>query len=200
MDGRWNSFIRIEVNKDAIRSDDVLLHRFRPVFVLQANPSRVVNQLTLQGFIGQEIDFANAREGDGGDLFFSGTLRPSDHLELRLSANRRWLDVDADNGLSGRLFTAVVDRLRATWSFNSRAFIRLIGQYVKTERDPALYTFPTTPKDESVSGSALFAYKINWQTLLYVGYGDSRAYTDTTGDVEPASRQVFLKASYAWQR
>jgi hypothetical protein len=49
------------------------------------------------------------------------------------------------------------------------------------------------------SGSALFAYKLNWQTVLFVGYGDNRTLVD--GDrLEPANRQVFLKVSYAFQR
>ena len=54
-------------------------------------------------------------------------LRPSTHLELNLIASRRWLDIDEPTE-SGRLFTAEVERARATWSFNSRSFVRLIGQ------------------------------------------------------------------------
>ena len=29
--------------------------------------------------------------------------------------------------------------------------------------------------------------------------GDNRIYADTTGSLEPSSRQLFLKLSYAWQ-
>jgi len=84
--------------------------------------------------------------------------------------------------------------------FNARCFLRLIGQYVVTRRDVTLYTFTISPKDESFNSSALFAYKLNWQTVLYTGYGDDRTFTDVTGRLEPASRQVFAKLSYAWQR
>ena len=199
MDGRWNSFFRIELDEDHIRAVDRLLERFRPVVTLQVNPGRVVDQIALQGFIGREIDIDNGREGRGGDLSLSGTLRPSYHLALALSAGRRWLDVDTGNGLSGRLFTAQIERLRAVWSFSSRAFVRVIGQYERAERDTALYTATVTPKDASFTASALFAYKLSWQTLLYLGYGDDRTYTDTTGRLEPADRQFFLKLSYAWQ-
>jgi hypothetical protein len=204
MDGGWNSFFRVELNNDHVLVVDQLLrpqllHRFRPVITLQAYPGRVVNQITLQGFVGQEIDFENAREGRGGDLSASLVLRPSYHLALSLTAGRRWLNVDASSGLSGRLFTAQIERLRAVWSFSSRAFIRLIAQLARTDRDPVLYTFETTPKSASFTGSALFAYKLNWQTLLYFGYGDDRLYADATGSLEPADRQLFLKLSYAWQ-
>lgn len=32
-------------------------------------------------------------------------------------------------------------RLKATYTFSSKSFLRLIGQHVKTDRDPALYNF-----------------------------------------------------------
>ncbi|MFI5371819.1 MAG: hypothetical protein ACHQ52_09690, partial [Candidatus Eisenbacteria bacterium] len=83
---------------------------------------------------------------------------------------------------------------------NSRSFIRLIGQYVRTIRDPSLYTYSVTPKDADLSGSALFAYKINWQTVFYLGYGDDHTYTDVTGELEPGRREAFAKISYALQR
>ena len=101
--------------------------------------------------------------------------------------------------LEGRLFTAQVERLRATWTFNSRAFLRLIGQYVETKRDPALYTFATSPKDATLNGSALIAYKLNWQTVMYAGFGDEQALDTVTDKLEANSRQLFAKVSYAWQ-
>jgi hypothetical protein len=108
--------------------------------------------------------------------------------------------VDAGGGHSGRLFAAEVERLRATYMFNSRMFLRLIGQYVLTKRDVTLYTFAVPEKDADFSSSALFAYKLNWQTVLYAGYGDDRTFTDVTGKLEDSSRQVFAKVSYAWQK
>ncbi len=199
MDGGWNSFLRVELNSEDYRVRDQLLHRFRPRFELEANPGRVVNQLSLEGSFGEEIDFANGREGDGLDLSLSGTVRPSDRLELRLSLSRRQLDVDA-GALSGRLFAATVERLRAQYNINARAFVRLIGQYVETKRDPALYTFEVSRKDANFSVSGLFAYKLNWQTVLFLGYSDGRSYLEDSNRLEPDDRQLFLKLSYAWQR
>ena len=56
----------------------------------------------------------------------------------------------------------------------------MIAQYVSTRRDPALYASPVTPKDGYFTGSVLLAYKLNWQTVLYVGYGDNRELTTDT--------------------
>jgi hypothetical protein len=127
-------------------------------------------------------------------------VRPSDHLELNLDAARRWIDVRAESGRQGRLFTADVQRLRATYSFSARSFVRAIAQHVRTERDPDLYRDEVDREDAALSGSLLFAYKLDWQTVLFLGYGDERALLLRSDRFEPAERQLFLKLSYAWQR
>jgi len=67
------------------------------------------------------------------------------------------------------------------------------------KRRPELWNFPVGERDRDFAGSAVFAYKLNWQTVLYVGYADSRALDDA--DVlRPAERQAFFKVSYAFRR
>jgi hypothetical protein len=154
----------------------------------------------LDGFVGQEIDFEGARVGRGANVNLRATLRPTNHLELAFNESRRWLNVDAPSGGRARLFTASVDRLRATYTFTSRAFLRVIGQYVATRRDPSLYASAVAPKSGSFSGSALFAYKLNWQTVLFAGYGDNRDLDDAGQHLAPVDRQFFVKLSYAFQR
>jgi hypothetical protein len=199
MDGRWNSFFRVELNQEAFRTGERLLRRFRPRLYLESSPGRVFNLFTIEALVGEEIDFANGREANGVTLNGSVALRPSAHLELRGNVSRRWIDVD-EPGASGRLLTAQVERLRTTWSFSSRSFLRLIVQYVETKRDPGLYTFEVPGKESRLSSSALFAYKLNWQTVLYAGYGDEREFAPATDQLEAAGRQWFTKMSYAWQR
>ena len=101
---------------------------------------------------------------------------------------------------SGRLFLAQVERLRASYSFNARSFVRLIGQYMQTTRDPDLYTFPVDKKSAALNSSALFAYKLNWQTVFYLGYGDDRDFAAAANQLESSGRQMFAKVSYALQR
>ncbi|MGH7742869.1 MAG: hypothetical protein ACRENS_12715, partial [Candidatus Eiseniibacteriota bacterium] len=161
---------------------------------------RLLNQLSIDSYFGQEIDFDNARVGTGATFVTSFTLRPSDHLELLANLNTRWLDESVAEGERSRLFTAQVERLRATWSFSSRSFLRLIGQYVQTRRDTTLYTSSVDPKEAGFGGSALLAYKLNWQTVMYLGYGDNREYSVATDALENKARQVFAKISYALQR
>ena len=93
-----------------------------------------------------------------------------------------------------------MDRLRATYTFTSRMFVRAIGQYVQTVRDPTLYVDEVDRKEASFGGSALFAYKLNWQTVLFLGYGDNRTFLEETDQLEREDRQFFLKISYSFQR
>jgi hypothetical protein len=116
-----------------------------------------------------------------------------------------WLNVDrrvtasAAGAGSGRLFTAQVQRLKATYNFTPRIFLRLIGQYVSTRRDPSLYVVQVPRRSGDFSGSALFSYRLNWQTALFVGYGDERAL-DERERLARTERQLFVKLSYAFQR
>jgi hypothetical protein len=199
-DGRWSSFTRLELNYDEILVGGQMLQRFRPRLEIDASPSRAFGNLQLIGYFVDEIDFDNAREGTGMNLSASGTWRPDDHTNLTFTGSTRWVDVD-DPGLgSGRLFTASLARARGTYMFSSRCFVRLIGQYLQTDRDPSLYTFSVSKRSAGLSLSGLFAYKLNWQTVFYAGFGDDSAYSNATTEMERARQQAFLKVSYAWQQ
>jgi len=107
----------------------------------------------------------------------------------------RWLNISGD-----RLFTSQVERLRATYTFNPRMFLRAIVQNTRTNRDRDLYGFETNQHSGALSNQLLFAYKLNWQTVFYVGYGDLQEATAQEGDFLPSNRQFFAKLSYAFQR
>src|SRR4029078_8999998 len=141
---------------------------------------QVFSYLSVVGNFGDQLDYANDRKGDGGTLSLTSDIRPTNHLLLRLSGSRRQMDVTAEDGRSGRLFTADVARLRAHYTFSARSWVRLIGEWVHTERDLSLYRQPEFFSDESggFSSSAVFAYKLNWQTVLFVRHGDSRQLRD----------------------
>jgi hypothetical protein len=48
-------------------------------------------------------------------------------------------------------------------------------------------------------GSVLYSYKLNWQTVLFVGYGDDRLILPDNTLVR-TGRSLFLKIGYAYQR
>src|SRR5439155_26829110 len=157
MDRKWSSFFRVWCAFDRVRVGTVTLPRQQLLCIVQLSPSSKFNQIGVDGFVGEEIDFDGARTGRGANVNLNATFRPTNHLELRFNDARRWLNVDTPAGSRARLFTASVDRLRATYTFTSRAFLRKIGQYVSTRRDPALYPTEVARKDGTFEGSVLFA-------------------------------------------
>jgi hypothetical protein len=197
IDALFSSFLRFEVDFGKVRAGEKTFDRTRLLYQIDVSPSRVFNRVGLNGFIGEQADFANSRAGKGGSVTGFATVRPTDHLELRVDGSWQWLDVDEEDA-RGRLFTSYVARLRTQYTFNARMFLRAIGQWVETERDPELYTFDVARRSGNFSGSVLFAYKLNWQSVLFLGYGDNRAL-DENEDLQRSGRQLFLKLSYAFQ-
>ncbi len=199
MDVKWNGFLQIRAINDRIRAGETPLTRRQLAFVARFSPSRRVAQVSIDGALGREIDFANARLGRGASLNAYARINPTDHLEIEALQNRRVLHVDDAGGIDRRLFIARVSRLRGTYMLTANFFVRVIGQYLSTDRDPSLFVDEVDARSGRFSGSALVAYKINWQSVVFVGYGDDRERSER--DVlEPASRSFFVKFAYAFQR
>jgi hypothetical protein len=199
MNTRWSGYMQFRYLEDRIRDGDRTFPRRQLFFFTSLSPSRLLQQVHIDGDLGTDVDFENARPGRGGDVNLSATINPTNHLQFDLIENTQWLHVDDPAGLSQPLFTAHVSRVKGTYTFTARTFVRLIGQYVSTEREPRLYRAVTDARDGQFSGTALFAYKINWQSVMFVGYGDERALTPENHLV-PTGHQVFVKLSYALQR
>src|SRR5262249_9093864 len=200
VDAMWNGFVRMRYADDKVRSGDELFPRRQVVYTLQVSPSYFLSYISLSGTAGEQVDFDNHRPGTGADITLQATLRPTNHLKFDLVGARSFVDVDPhDGGGARRPFPPDVARVKATYVFTPRSFLRLIGQLVQTRRDPSLYTFSVTPKDAVFTASALFAYKINWQTVLFLGYGDNRTLLEDDTYAK-AGHQFFLKVSYAFQK
>ncbi len=198
--GPWNLFFEIHPLLEKTRVAGEILSSEKMTAHLEVNPPGLFEQVGFDIRLGDEIDINGVRPGKGGYVDLHGTMRAGDHLEMVFNFTRRWSALDRGPREGDRLFKAEVARVKATWTFTSRAFLRLIGQNESFESDPSLYSFPIPERDEAFSGSALFAYKLNWQTVLFVGYGDDRTFFAPTDRLEKSGRQLFLKVSYAFQK
>jgi len=199
MDTHWNGFVQLRYTHDQTRAGDELIGRHQFGYTARFSPTRRVALLAVDSTLGQDIDFANARPATGMTLNLEATILPTDHLALNMIYSTRSLHVDVPQAVDDRLFVQRVSRLKSTYTFTSRLFVRAIAQYVATTRDPSLYTSPVKPRSGDFAGSILFAYKLNWQSVMFVGYGDDRALSPG-GDLAPVDRQFFAKLSYAFQR
>lgn len=194
--GRKNLEAFGELAVGTFRTGPALLTRHRFNYFAQVDPSRQFTRLSLQGGLGEDIDLTTAQVGKGGDIAVRATLRPEPHLTLEAIASTSWLKAKESSASRGsRLFSADVLRVKATYNASSRAFLRLIGQHTSSRR----YEPGGVSKDAGFSGSALLSYRLNWQTALFLGYGDERALGEKDR-LERTGRQLFAKLSYSFQR
>jgi hypothetical protein len=196
-----NSLVLLELHPGArYRLDDGnTLSESYVAYLITANPSRTFSNLTLNGSAGEAIDFANGRPGRGYDTSIDAIFRPTRHLETELILKRQELSVRGTQN-PGHLFTAGVTRVRLNYSFSASSQLRAIGQYIDVTRERQRYRFPVPRHNGSFNGSLLYSYRLNWQTVLFAGYGDDRIVDQRTDDLVRSERSVFVKVSYAIQR
>ena len=148
--------------------------------------------LSVEGTLGDQVDFANTRAGKVVQVEPSIRYLPGRNVRIRLSHLLQQLDVKG-----GQLFEANLSQLTLIYQFNVRTFVRLITQYTDIERDTGLYTFPVDAKTEELFNQLLFSYKLNPQTVFFAGYSDN-AFGDERIDLTRSDRTFFLKIGYAW--
>ena len=127
---------------------------------------------------GEDIDFENSRPGRGPTINLSATLRPTDHLELALLANQQWLNVD---DAAGRVAPALHRRACRGSRAPTRSRRACSRAPSRNTCRPTAIRRSTTIRCRRTPGLrrlALLAYKLNWQSVMFVGYGDDRELTD----------------------
>ena len=146
--------------------------------------------LNLEG--GGKVDYANSRAGDFVNLEAGGWYRVGRHFYIEPRYTRERMEVD-----EGWLYTTAIGQLEASWQFNPRCFIRAILQHVDNRFNPDLYSDGRGSKDQGLFTQFLFSYKLNPQTVLFVGYSDNSAATQDYG-LTRTDRTIFAKVGYAW--
>jgi len=61
----------------------------------------------------------------------------------------------------------------------------------------SIATDPGSPRTAALFSQFLFSYKLNPQTVLFLGYSDTSA-ADQRIDLTRTDRTFFLKLGYAW--
>ena len=141
---------------------------------------------------GDQIDFTNIRPATRLRLGPNVRYRVNRNLDLQLRHTAEWLDVD-----EGRLFNAQLSELRAVYQFNVRTFVRAIVQYTDIKRNPDLYLNGTEARTQELFPQFLFSYKLNPQTVLFVGYSSSQ-FGDENVNLVEFDRTLFVKVGYSW--
>ena len=162
----------------------------------EVNPVLGVQLKTFFSY-GDAIDFSNNRLGRRKEFVPAINWNINKHLEVKLKHTYRRLDAD-----SAKVFIARLTDFRATYQFNVLSFIRLSVIYNNTHRNADNYLY-TAPEDidnisKDFSTELLYAYKINPQTIFYLGYSDHQISENSFSNFTQDERSAFMKFSYAW--
>ncbi len=146
---------------------------------------------------GDQIDYRNNRLGTINRLSNNIRWNINKHLEVRLKQTFSKLDADG-----GNVFIARLSDLRTTYQFNVQSFLRLSIIFNNTSRNPNNYLYSAAEDidrhSKTLSTELLYAYKINPQTVFYLGYSDYHYSDETFNELEQEQRSLFMKFSYAW--
>lgn len=147
--------------------------------------------LKMNGMVGDQIDFVNVRPGKRLRLNPIAQYHMGQRLSMSVDHVYERLSVEA-----GRLYTAHLSNFRLVYQFNRRTFLRTILQYANFNYASELYTLPIEPVFRHLFSQVLFSYKINPQTVLYLGYADNH-YGYREIPLSQSNRTLFLKIGYA---
>jgi hypothetical protein len=143
---------------------------------------------------GDQIDYTNNRLGKRKAFEPFVTWNMSRNLFLRVQGV--YSELDTPDGTP--IFEAILADTRLTWQFNLRSFLRLTVQYQDIERNPDVYIEPTDAREKEVGRQLLYSYKINPQTVFFLGYSDQYMDNDALDGLTESDRTVFMKIGYAW--
>lgn len=163
---------------------------FGEVF-FEMDPSRDVS-FDIWASFGDAIDFENTRPADR--LLLEPYVRWNVGPKIRLELNHTYQTLDVEGG---RLSEANLSQFRAVYQFSVRSFLRLITQYTRVERTPELFEDEVEAREERLFNQLLFSYKLNPQTVFFLGYSETGLSDDEVG-LTRDNRTLFLKIGYAW--
>jgi hypothetical protein len=148
---------------------------------------------SVQGNFGDAVDHDNGGEGRLFHVVPGITWDFGRHLHLQLDHTYERLNVDG-----GTLYRANLTQARLVYQFTVRAFARAIVQRTAVDGQVDLYVDPETEAESrDLLTQFLFSYKVNPQTLAYIGYSDTRS-NEGGVDVTVNERGFFFKIGYAW--
>ena len=151
-------------------------------------------EMGLSTEVGETIDYANARVGDRRRV--SPFLKWSINRHLRVRLNSSIEGMDSKEGEN--IYDASLIDARVTWQFNIRSYIRLTVQQSDIERNQQAYIEPVDSQSTNTGRQLLYSWKLNPQTVFFLGYSDAYILEDKLEATTATDRSWFMKVGYAW--
>lgn len=160
-------------------------------FHLQQKPVKGLKYY-MDMILGDNIDYSNSRKASV--LMVNPGVRwcMGKNWNIDLSHIYQRLHVSGNTIYSANLFQA-----QLIYNMNLRTFLRATVQYTNIQRNTDMYLFEIDPEYKTLFTQFLFSYRVNPQTVLYLGYSDNQ-FGWYGPDLLRKDRTFFLKIGYAF--
>lgn len=147
----------------------------------------------LELTLGDKIDYRNNRLGETTTLYGNISYNVNKHLEFDFS--HTYSDLEAENA---NVSTENITELRVSYQFNINSYLKFNVVYTDIDYNLENNSSAFSTKDNLLSTQLIYAYKLNPQTVFYLGYSDTSYQDDSLRSLERYQRTVYSKISYAW--
>lgn len=146
--------------------------------------------VSLDLTLGDKIDYSNDRLGDLVQVEGNITVFITDHLEFDFYQTYSKLNAkEYDNKIT--VYKAYISELRLSYQFDVQSYLKLSLVYNHVD-------YPGVEEVKDFSTQLIYAYKLNPQTVFFLGYADSSFQDNDLTRLTTSDRTLFTKFSYAW--
>jgi len=154
--------------------------------------------LSLDLTVGDKIDYSNNRLGQLIESTANITVFITDHLEVDFYQTYSQLEAKNSKGINDNVYVENISELRVSYQFNVHSYLKLSLIYNDIDRNPDNNLVLNSQKNKYLSSQLIYAYKLNPQTVFFLGYSDQSLQDDYLKTLRKEERTFFTKISYAW--
>lgn len=189
--GPLQSYLSVQAQPRKELYQNIMYNYYRYLLYSEIKPASGLH-FYLSGKFGGSVDYDNARIGNVIQLDPGFEINFGKHFNISLDYLHEQLKLQENT-----IYTAKLAQLRLIYNLDRRTFLRFILQYLDLDRNIILYTSPIEPTSKNLFTQFLFSYKINPQTVLFLGYSDNY-FGSQNFSLARTDRTLFFKIGYAW--
>jgi hypothetical protein len=150
---------------------------------------------------GDKIDYRNNRLGQFNEIYVDVSFQPTDHLNIGITHTYSELDATpVSTTIDDNVFKANLTNLKVSYQFDVKSYLKLSVVYTDIDKNVENNPFDSdlSPTNKDLSTQLIYSYKLNPQTVFFVGYSDNSYQDYELKKVSRAEKTFFSKVSYAW--
>jgi len=191
--GPMQSWTQLRLRKGAEKDDGTVYDLSKISLYTEFKPRGGLS-VGLYAQVGDNVDYDNNRLGK--QIYLEPSVQWNVGRHLLLDVQSVFASMETQQG--EKIFDARVIDTRLTWQFSVRSFLRLTWQHSATTRNPDAYIDEVDAKSRNDGRQLLYSYKLNPQTVFFLGYSDRYVDDDNLIGLTVSDRSLFMKIGYAW--